>query len=135
MRDADLFVFADGWTSPSECLTVLVRESVSSAEQLFALYYDKLSFPGYFGHNWNALYDCLCDLSWLTERTICVVHEGLPGETEQDSAVYLDVLRDAVRHWKQYPQHRVPGYAEHDLIVVFPSALESTVERLLPVHP
>ena len=24
-----------------------------------------LRFPDWFGHNWDALADCLCDLSWL----------------------------------------------------------------------
>jgi RNAse (barnase) inhibitor barstar len=35
-----------------------------------------LNFPDYFGMNWNALIDCLRDLSWLNPRGVLVVLEN-----------------------------------------------------------
>jgi hypothetical protein len=35
-----------------------------------------LNFPDYFGMNWNALIDCLRDLSWLSPRGVLVVLEN-----------------------------------------------------------
>ena len=39
----------------------------------------KLHFPAYFGHNWDALDECLRYLSWNgPQGRIVIVHEGLP---------------------------------------------------------
>jgi RNAse (barnase) inhibitor barstar len=35
-----------------------------------------LNFPDYFGMNWNALIDCLRDLSWLNPKGVIVVLEN-----------------------------------------------------------
>jgi len=35
---------------------------------LFDACADSLQFPAYFGNNWDALQDCLSDLSWLPDR-------------------------------------------------------------------
>lgn len=84
---------------------------------------DKLRFPRYFGWNWDALEECLCDLSWLpADRPIVLVHEDLPfGAGGQNRAVYLDVLRDALAYWDSvegrslqvvFPQDAAPTLAE-----------------------
>ncbi|ANZ35394.1 hypothetical protein BBK82_04130 [Lentzea guizhouensis] len=52
---------------------------------------EALSFPSWFGHNLDALYDSLTDLSWLPEGEYVLV---VPADLD-DSVV--DVLRDAVR--------------------------------------
>lgn len=38
---------------------------VSSKEQLMPVREEALRLPDYFGRNWDALFDCLRDLSWL----------------------------------------------------------------------
>jgi len=35
--------------------------------ELLARMADALAFPAHFGHNWDALADCLCDLAWLPQ--------------------------------------------------------------------
>ena len=48
-----------------------------------------LSFPDWFGHNLDALYDSLTDLSWLEKgEHVLIVQSTLDGLVE-------DVLRDA----------------------------------------
>ena len=65
----------------------------------------ELRFPDWFGDNWDALQDALCDLSWLPgNRGIVLIVEGseavraaAPGEFE----TFLEVLRSAARYWEK----------------------------------
>lgn len=41
---------------------VETRGSIASAEALFSRLAQALEFPDYFGHNWDALNDCLADV-------------------------------------------------------------------------
>ena len=95
----------------------------------------QLQFPGYFGHNWNALWDCLCDFSWTTKRKIFIVHEGLPvGLSEEELRIYLDILNRAVADWKseRSVQHACEwGQLLHELEVTFPEECHAEIERLL----
>lgn len=59
-----------------------------------------LRFPDWFGHNWDALADCLADLSWLPAPGYVVVFEGLGDfrRTAPDAfATALDILDEACR--------------------------------------
>jgi hypothetical protein len=83
--------------------------------QLFEALYYLLWFPGYFGFNWNALSDCLKDFSWIKERDIVLVHDGLPKLDDSDLKIYLEVLRDAVNDWGPADEHRLGiVFAESD---------------------
>jgi len=59
-----------------------------------------LSFPGYFGFNWDALFDCLRDFSWITENKIVLFHEQVPNIPIKDFKIYLNILNDAVLDWR-----------------------------------
>jgi len=91
-------------------------------ELLRALYYG-LWLPGYFGFNWDALYDSLCDLAWIPQKKLVILHAKLPSLPEADSKIYLEVLRDAVQNLA------VSG--QHVLEVIFPESDRSEIERLL----
>jgi RNAse (barnase) inhibitor barstar len=61
-----------------------------------------LDFPGYYGENWDALEDCLTDLSWIPAKGYCLLfdHAGefaraAPGEF----STALAVLRAAGDFW------------------------------------
>jgi RNAse (barnase) inhibitor barstar len=61
-----------------------------------------LQFPDYFGQNWDALYDCLTELSEHSHGSLVVVFDNLSGfarvEPEEFSAA-VDALRDAAEYW------------------------------------
>ncbi|WP_237269444.1 barstar family protein [Pseudothauera hydrothermalis] len=57
-----------------------------------------LSFPAWFGHNWDALADCLSDLSWLPDRSVVVVFEHvrrLADNAPDDYRTTLDIFAEA----------------------------------------
>ncbi|WP_422403356.1 barstar family protein [Pseudomonas sp. GZD-209] len=83
----------------AEVFYVRIDPAIGNAEELIEALYYLLWLPGYFGFNWNALYDCLRDLSWIPCQKIVLVHAALPGLPKKDLQVYLEVLRDSVLDW------------------------------------
>ncbi|WP_367131285.1 barstar family protein [Saccharothrix sp. HUAS TT1] len=66
----------------------VVRRGARTKQDAIAAIADALSFPDWFGHNLDALYDCLTDLSWLPAGEHVLVWEG--GDTAVEA-----VLSDA----------------------------------------
>jgi RNAse (barnase) inhibitor barstar len=59
-------------------------------------------FPSWFGHNWDALADCLDDLEWLQAPGYLLLLEnpsGISSAARKDFAVTLDILAHAARKW------------------------------------
>lgn len=67
-------------------------------------YNNSMRFP-YFGFNWDSLYDALCDLSWISEKHIRIIHSGLPDLSEDDLLVYIRILWDVISSWKHDETH------------------------------
>jgi len=83
-----------------------------------------LKLPDYFGRNWDALEECIRDLSWLPEGSIVLVHEDVPLMNDRASLrTYLSILMDAIRKWAETSARR--------LVVVFPQHAEEKVRRAL----
>ena len=61
-----------------------------------------LDFPDYFGHNWDALEECLIDLEWLPAKgyVLLITDAGcvLPDD-EDEYETFLEILRDAGEAW------------------------------------
>ncbi len=61
--------------------------------------------PDWFGHNFDALADALCDLSWLDEidqgYVLLLLNSGdTLGLTAADHAIVMDIFNDTVNCWK-----------------------------------
>ena len=72
---------------------------VADKEAMLARMARDLGFPAWFGGNWDALEDCLCDLSWRRGDGHVLVftgHEALPPD---ELGVLIDVLRDCAADW------------------------------------
>ncbi len=69
-----------------------------------------LEFPDYFGMNWDALDECLSDLSWRPASGHVILLAGFrpsDGEGAVDAAILVRVLEGVVEYWKQ---REVPFY-------------------------
>ena len=102
-------------TSNTDKLVVIVPAGIDSADALIQLIATEIRYPYRHGSDWNALFDTLCDLSWLSERKVFIVHEALPQIPECQLNEYLRVLRDAVGSW-------YANAGKHELVVTFPEA-------------
>lgn len=59
-------------------------------------------FPAWFGRNWDALSDCLVDLSWCPADGYVVLVEGWPAfvaESPTDAATLAAILEHAASEW------------------------------------
>lgn len=70
---------------------ITIETGITSKQQLFDVYNEKLNFPSYFGNNWDAFYDCLVNVP----GKILIIHEDMPlVNFENDLKIYLDTLKD-----------------------------------------
>jgi RNAse (barnase) inhibitor barstar len=58
-----------------------------------------LGFPDWFGANWDALEDCLADLSWRAGTGHVIVLERQGELPVDDLGVLVEVLGAAAEHW------------------------------------
>jgi len=69
---------------------------------LFEHFAAALAFPDWFGANWDALEDCLGDLSWRPDAGRLLVIDGfetLQGAGGDDFRVLLGLLGDVAQDW------------------------------------
>ncbi len=122
MNSSD-FVFAPtgAISLPNDALVVRVPGQIDKAHLLHLLARE-LSFPAYFRPNWDALEECLRDLSWLPPRQpLALCHQGLPLARRADQrAIFLDILSDAIQ------AQRAAG---REILVVFPHDCRQAIAK------
>lgn len=88
-----------------------VRDKAAFFERLATA----LEFPDWFGHNWDALADCLGDLSWLPADGYLILLEncdGLRTRHGEDFVTALQVFAAAAEAWRD---QRVPFWVLADM--------------------
>lgn len=85
----------DGVQLPS----LLDARALDTRERLLAAIGHALDFPEYYGQNWDALEECLNDMSWRDGPILlCIEHaKALPADT---LATLKAVFADAAEEWR-----------------------------------
>ena len=90
-------------TVPAGFLCKVVRGGKCRSDKaLFAELAETLELPDYFGHNWDALEECLADLEWLPAKGYVLLFtdaELILPDDEEEFATFLEVLNDAGEAW------------------------------------
>lgn len=85
-------------------LRVVQGKKCKTPAGLFNEFARALEFPDYFGHNWDALEECLADLEWLPAKGYVVLitdaQSVIPDEDEEYETL-LEVLNDAGEAWSK----------------------------------
>jgi len=74
---------------------------VENKEALLGALAQALGFPDWFGGNWDALEDCLCDLSWRPGDGHVIVLRGGGALGADDVGVLIDVLSTSAAYWAE----------------------------------
>jgi RNAse (barnase) inhibitor barstar len=93
--------------SNQSALMVTIPASIRSKQKLLRTLSQQFQLPAYFGHNWDALEECLRDLSWLPAGNIEVHHQDIPlSPGSQDRQTYLQILQSSAAFWSETGKRR-----------------------------
>ena len=63
-----------------------------------------LGFPEWFGHNWDALNDCLLDMGWRPAEGYVIILDhcdGIHGRAEADFVALMQALQSVAGEWRE----------------------------------
>jgi RNAse (barnase) inhibitor barstar len=76
---------------------------VHNKTQMLERFAETLEFPDYFGHNWDALYDVLCDEAWFGDVGV-VLHLKHTTSFEKlaadDWLTLCETFKEAIDYWR-----------------------------------
>ena len=79
-------------------------KNITRKEQLLNHTATAMHFPKSFGHNWDALEECLTDLEWVDAEGYVLYYDHIDGLLEAHPDQFetlIEILCDAVATWKQ----------------------------------
>lgn len=89
-------IHAHGLAIPD--MPILDARDHPDKEALLEAIGNALGFPEYYGANWDALEECLTDLSWHEgPLQLALRHADTLDEDLRDTL--LDIFQEAARHW------------------------------------
>lgn len=104
-------------------------KQAESKETLLRAFATTLYFPDYFGNNWDALEECLRDLSWLPHSNFLLVFQNADSLLRlghKEFAILVAILGLATFSWKaEGVVFTVVLLGGQDLKAAVESALES----------
>lgn len=78
-------------------LETVIRESLLDALN------EALCFPDYFGHNWDAAWDCLSEQVWPLGK-LQILYLRIAADVslaESDLRTFVELMNDACKHWAE----------------------------------
>src|SRR5262245_51060131 len=79
--------------------------TVQGKKQFLARLAKAFHCPPYFGMNWDALSDCLRDLSWLNDNGWVMIFlngQEFAVKNQDDFTTAIDVLQTAAEYWRSH---------------------------------
>jgi len=97
----------------------VVPLNLTSKVALLTFLGQAVPLPAYFGHNWDALEECLGDLNGGKHQKIALIHQDLPlPNLPTDQRIYLQILENVARNSDR-------------IAVIFPEEYRQQIRQLL----
>lgn len=80
----------------------LEGQDIRDKDQFLKLAALALRFPEYFGNNWDALADCLTDMSWHETGGFVILYDhfdSLAEHSPRDFEMALDIFKESAEFW------------------------------------
>jgi hypothetical protein len=109
------------FTGPETAATrrIEIPARLETKGELFDFLARALPLPSYFGHNWDALEECLLVPDWLAESEVALIHDDIPlAVTPSDQRLYVRILAEAAQ-------------ASSRFRIVFPASSRAAIAALL----
>ncbi|GAA2120091.1 barstar family protein [Actinomadura alba] len=95
---------ADAAARAGRRLFWLAGQSVTDGDEFLDLCAESFAFPDWFGHDWDALGDCLTDLTWAdADAGFLVVYAGWQALAQEDPGAFgtaVEIFESAVDLWR-----------------------------------
>ena len=104
LAPADTSALHDAVAPGSLAWLELDSREARNKDQFLAACARDLRFPRWFGANWDALADCLQDLSWWPTPDRVVLWRGaghFAASAPDEFATALEIFRDAATYWRE----------------------------------
>ncbi len=115
-----LYRLAESVDFPETTLAYIDGVRLTSKQGMLAAFAEALAFPEYFGHNWDALEECLHEP--IMPAGLCIDRAGIPEAADPASwEILLDILAACAEDWQAVDQpfsiFLRGGHAAYPLIV------------------
>jgi len=101
-------------------------EGLKGKEDLLRTLAADLGFPKWFGGNWDALEDCLSDLSWRDAQGWVLILRSFEGLPHDDFGVLVEVLASAAESWAERGKRFFAGFVDPRRSLVLPDLYKET---------
>jgi RNAse (barnase) inhibitor barstar len=88
----------------SLCLFYMDGRSISDEQTFFKKISSVMRFPDYFGHNWNAVEECIRDLSWSQASEYIIIYENFEVLAQKDPKAFdiaKSIFQEARDYWRE----------------------------------
>ena len=78
---------------------------ITTKNELFSELARVMKFPNYFGHNWDALEECLCDLEWMPARGYIVFFYSpryFADNSKSDFQFFIEIFLSISKYWADH---------------------------------
>jgi RNAse (barnase) inhibitor barstar len=86
----------------------LIGSEIGDRDALFEVLNREMSFPEYFGRNWDALEECLSDLAWMPALGYIILFEEPHHLMETSYEVFITFLEIMIAVAKRWAADQVP---------------------------